>query len=144
MRIHQEGSRLLNPYSVVGPPAMVFCSSFKLVLGPLVLPRSPFDAPSLPCIWRENFKRTHEGHNRVNEHWAVLKTKSEGLHFHSHTERKCVFWSLMLLYSEGLVTLYRLIHGQSLILISEIFMDTARLRPKAGMSAPDIRISVPI
>ena len=75
---------------------------------------------------------------------AVLKTKSEGLHFHSHTERKCVFWSLMLLYSEGLVTLYRLIHGQSLILISEIFMDTARLRPKAGMSAPDIRISVPI
>lgn len=60
------------------------------------------------------------------------------------TLRECVFWSLMLLYSEGLVTLYRLIHGQSLILISEIFMDTARLRPKAGMSAPDIRISVPI
>ena len=37
MRIHQEGSRLLNPYSVVGPPAMVFCPSFKLVLGILSL-----------------------------------------------------------------------------------------------------------
>lgn len=39
MRIHQKGSRLLNPYSVVGPPAMVFCSSFKLVLGILSLLR---------------------------------------------------------------------------------------------------------
>lgn len=37
MRIHQKGSRLLNPYSVVGPPVMVFCSSFKLVLGILSL-----------------------------------------------------------------------------------------------------------
>ena len=118
-------------------------SSLSLV--PLCCPGLPLMLPPGPAFGEIISKeRTREGNSRVNEHWAVLKTKSEGPHFHSHFERKCVFWSLMLLYSESLVTLYRLIHGQSLILISEIFMDTAGSRPKAGVSAPDIRISVPI
>lgn len=66
---------------------------FKIVLGP---PRAAkvslwCSCPALHLARPDGFKEiTHEGHNRVNRHWAVLKTKSEGLPSHSHNERTCV------------------------------------------------------
>lgn len=81
------------------------------------------------------------GPNSMNQCWAVWETKSEGLSY-SHNERMCVCVSLTLLYSECFVILYRLIHGQSMILISEIFVDTAGPRHQEGVSASGVRISV--
>lgn len=115
---------------------------------PFAWPRSPFDAPAMPCglTWwarPDGFKEitcevptawtSVELFGRPNLKVSLILTMKECV---------CVCAPLTLLYSECFVILYRLIHGQSMILISEIFVDTAGPRHQEGVSASGVRISV--